>query len=187
MSILSENNEAIVPLDDTLFQKSEKPLQTIQELLGQYLGRRDLYSNTVPVSGRRFFGRERLLLRLTDEVQRGQFLGIYGLRKIGKTSLIHQLRDEKLRGDAVAYVDLQASAALATRNCDPLYWELERDLYLRLSERNREIADLLRLGKVERFSDLPENGTRASLLFAETCVHSWMSLVQAKSLASSAW
>ena len=167
MSILSENNEAIVPLDDALFQKSEEPLQTIQELLGQYLGQRDLYSSTLPVSGRRFFGRERLLLQLTDEVQRGQFLGIYGLRKIGKTSLIHQLRDEKLRGDAVAYVDLQASAALATRNCDPLYWELERDLYLRLSGRNQEIADLLRLGKVERFSDLPENGARASLLFAE--------------------
>lgn len=167
MSILSDNNEAIVPLDDTLFQRSEKPLQTVHELLGQYLGRRDLYSSTLPVSGRRFFGRERLLLRLTDEVQRGQFLGIYGLRKIGKTSLIHQLRDEKLRGDAVAYVDLQASAALTTQNCDPLYWELERDLYLRLRRRNQGIADLLRLGKVERFSDLPENGARAGLLFVE--------------------
>ena len=120
-----------------------------------------------PSLGGVFFGRERLLLQLTDEVQRGQFLGIYGLRKIGKTSLIHQLRDEKLRGDAVAYVDLQASAALATRNCDPLYWELERDLYLRLCGRNQKIADLLRLGKIERFSDLPENGVRASLLFAE--------------------
>ena len=167
MSILSDNNEAIVPLDEALFQKSENPLQAVHELLGQYLGRRDLYSNTVPVSGRRFFGRERLLLQLTDEVQRGQFIGIYGLRKIGKTSLIHQLRDEKLRGDAVAYVDLQASVALTTRNCDPLYWELERDLYLRLHGRNREIADLLRLGKAERFSDLSENGARASLFFAE--------------------
>ena len=55
MSILSDNNEAIVPLDDALFQKSEKPLQAIHELLGQYLGRRDLYSSTLPVSGRRFF------------------------------------------------------------------------------------------------------------------------------------
>ena len=167
MSILSDNNEAIVLFDEALFQKSENPLQTVHELLGQYLGRRDLYSSTLPVSGRRFFGRERLLLRLTDEVQRGQFIGIYGLRKIGKTSLIHQLRDEKLRGDAVAYVDLQASDALVTRNCDPLYWELERDLYRRLSGRNQKIADLLRLGKVERFSDLPENGARVSLLFAE--------------------
>jgi hypothetical protein len=89
------------------------------------------------------------------------------LRKSGKTSLIYQLRDEKLRGEAVAYVDLQASAALTTKDCAPLYWELERDLYLRLRERNQEAADLLRLGKVERFSDLSENGARAGLLFGE--------------------
>ena len=167
MSILSDNREAIVPLDDALFQKSEDLLRTIHDLLGQYLGQRDLYSSTLPVSGRRFFGRERLLLQLTDGVHRGQFLGIYGLRKIGKTSLIHQLRDEKLRGDAVAYVDLQASAALTTRNCNPLYWELERDLYRRLRGGAQKIADLLRLGRAERFSDLPENGGQASLLFAE--------------------
>jgi hypothetical protein len=126
-----------------------------------------LYSSTLPVSGRRFFGRERLLLQLTDEVHRGQFLGIYGLRKIGKTSLLYQLRDEKLRGDAVAYADLQASAALTMKDCASLYWELERDLYSRLRERNQEGADLLRLGKVERFSDLPENSAKAALLFAE--------------------
>ena len=167
MSILSDNNEAIVPLDDTIFQSGESPLKTLRDLLGQYLGLRDLYSSTLPVSGRRFFGRERLLLQLTDEVHHGQFLGIYGLRKMGKTSLIYQLRDEKLRGEAVAYVDLQASAALTMKDCAPLYWELERDLYLRLRERNKEAAELLRMGKVERFSDLPEGGTRAGLLFAE--------------------
>jgi len=167
MSILSDSNEAIVPLDDALFGSSEEPLKSLRDLLGQYLGSRDLYSSTLPVSGRRFFGREQLLLQLADEVQRGQFLGIYGLRKMGKTSLIYQFRDEKLRGEAVAYVDLQASAALAVKNCAPVYWELERDLYLRLHEYNQEAANLLRLGKADRFSALPENGTRAGLLFAE--------------------
>lgn len=167
MSTLSDSNEALVPLNDAMFRDSEDPLQTLRDLLGQYLGLRDLYSSTLPVSGRRFFGRERLLLQLTDEVRHGQFLGIYGLRKIGKTSLIYQLRDEKLRGEAVAYVDLQASIAPTIGNCNPLYWELERDLYLRLVERNPRAAEHLRLGKVERFSDLPESGTRARLLFTE--------------------
>lgn len=167
MSILGDNNEAIVPLDDAVFQSSEVPLKNLRDLLGQYLGLRDLYSSTLPVSGRRFFGRERLLLQLADEVQHGQFVGIYGLRKMGKTSLIYQLRDEKLRGEAIAYVDLQASATLTMKDCAPLYWELERDLYIRLRECNREAADLLRLGKVERFSSLPENGAQAGLFFAE--------------------
>lgn len=167
MSILSENNEAIVPLDDAILEDSETPLQTLRELLGQYLGRRDLYNSSFPVSGRRFFGREKLLLQLTDEVKNGQFLGIYGLRKMGKTSLIYQLRDEKLRGEAVAYVDLQANPAKIVGNCNPLYWELGRSLYLRLQYKHPELASSLRLGKVEKFSDLPNRGEAAGLIFNE--------------------
>jgi excisionase family DNA binding protein len=167
MAMLAENYEAIVPLDDAILRSDQPSLATLRDLLGQYLGLRNLYDATMPVAGRRFFGREKLLLQLTDEVLRGNFLGIYGLRKMGKTSLIYQLRDEKLRSEAVAYVDLQASAALTIKNCNPLYWELERDLYIRLREQHREAADLLRLGKMERFSDLPDGGERAALLFAE--------------------
>ncbi len=167
MSVLSESNEAIVPLDDSLFADNEDPLKILRDLLGQYLGSRDLYNSSFPVSGRRFFGRERLLLHLTDEVQRGQFLGIYGLRKTGKTSLIYQFRDEKLRAEAVAYVDLNGSAALTTGNCAPLYWELERDLYIRLREHQRDAAEFLRLGKMERFSDVLASGVAPALLFSE--------------------
>lgn len=167
MSILSENNEVVVPLDDSAFRESEDPLKVLRKLLSQFLGSRDVYNSTLPVSGRRFFGRERLLVQLTDEVNHGQFLGIYGLRKMGKTSLIYQLRDEKLRDEAVAYVDLQASAALAVKHCGPLYWELERDLYNRLLKRKSKAIDFLRLGRVKRFSDLPENGENAALVFSE--------------------
>lgn len=167
MSILSENNEAIVPLDDDLLSQHESPLQALRDMLSQYLGRRDLYSSTMAVCGRRFFGREQLLRQLTDEVYHGQFVGIYGLRKIGKTSLIYQLRDEKLCNEALAYVDLQASQAPTLRNCAPLYWELERDLYVRLREHAPHAAAFMRLGKVERFSELPDNGEKARLIFAE--------------------
>lgn len=167
MAILSDNAEAIVPVDDSTMRSDSDPLRTLRDLLGHYLGMRDLYSSTLPVSGRRFFGREKLLLQLTDDVHHGHFLGIYGLRKTGKTSLVYQLRDEKLRGEATAYADLQASAALTVKDCSPLYWELERDLYLRLKDRNPEAANLLRLGKVERYSDLALGGLPPPLLFAE--------------------
>jgi excisionase family DNA binding protein len=167
MNILSENGEAIVPLDDAQLKNLDNPLQVLRDVLGQYLGSRDLYSGHLPVSGRRFFGREKLLRELADRIQMGQFLGIYGLRKMGKTSLLYQLRDQKLRTEAVAYVDLQKSAALSEKNCNPLYWELERDLYQRLSKPYPDLADLLRLGKIPRFSDLPDQGQRARLLFDE--------------------
>lgn len=133
-----------------------------------YLGMHDFYSLTLPVSGRQFFGRERLLIHLTDQIHSGQFLGIYGLRKMGKTSLLYQLRDEKLREEAVAYVDLQSSNSLSIGNCNPLYWELERDLYVRLHEREKELTNLLRLGQTERFSDLPmEKSQQCRLIFSE--------------------
>lgn len=167
MRILSDNRAAVIPLDDAFFQNRDEPVQSIQRVLSHYLGQRDLYDSTRPVSGRRFFGRERLLVQLGDSLRRGRFLGIYGLRKIGKTSLVYHLRDEQLRDDAVAYVDLQASPTLRTRNCDALYWEVECALHSRLSAANHPLADLFRLGKVERFSSLPEGGKNAPVIFDE--------------------
>jgi excisionase family DNA binding protein len=169
MNLLSEKNVAIVPLDDGDFQASDDPdkaFRILRELLSQYLGQRDLYNSTMPVSGRRFFGREQLLLQLTDDVHQGQFIGIYGLRKTGKTSLIYQLRDEQLRGDAVAYVDLQSSLVHMVKNCSPLYWELERDLYKRLINNDSAAAKMLRLGPIERFTDIPDK-TETGVIFSE--------------------
>ena len=167
MRILSDSRAAVIPLDDAFFQNRDDPVQSIQKILAHYLGRRDLYDSTQPVSGRRFFGRERLLVQLGDALRNGRFLGIYGLRKIGKTSLVYQLRDEQLRHDAVAYVDLQASLALSTGNCNALYWEVERALHGRLNATHHHLADLLRLGKEDRFSSLPEGGAQARVIFTE--------------------
>lgn len=167
MSILSEGTEVIVPLDQNTLQDSEDALNNLRELLGTYLGSRDLYNSTLPVSGRRFFGREKLLVKITDQVHNGEFLGVYGLRKMGKTSLVYQLRDEKLQNDAVAYVDLQASAAITLGDCAPLYWELERDLYLRLYEKEPTTASILRLGRMNKFTELSDGSERIRLVFAE--------------------
>ncbi len=168
MSVLSENNEALIPVDDSAMHNGKLHLDALRQLFSQFLGARDLYNSTLPVSGRRFFGRERLLSELTDQVHRGDFIGIYGLRKMGKTSLIYQLRDEKFRDDAVAYIDLQATAALLTGNTQPIYWELERDLHQRLVDLHPLAAQLLRLGKTPRFSELlPEEKATCALIFGE--------------------
>ena len=163
----SKESIAIIPLDDEFFQSSQEPQEAVHELLTQYLGHRDLYDSTSPVSGRYFFGRERLLGELNEEISRGEFLGIYGLRKIGKTSLIDKLRDEQLKGSAFAHVDLLRSSVIDIGNCDPLYWELERDLYKCFEKDNQKIADMLRLGKEERFTDLSENIPSVRLIFSE--------------------
>jgi hypothetical protein len=115
MSVLSENNEAILPIDEQLMQSAGEPKDRMRDLLSQYLGLRDLYDSTLPVSGRRLFGREKLLVQVADQAHKGEFVGIFGLRKMGKTSLMYQLRDEKLKDEAVAYVDLQSVVGDRTR------------------------------------------------------------------------
>lgn len=167
MSVLSENNEAILPLDDQLMRSALDSKDSLQELFSQYLGVRDLYDSTLPVSGRRLFGRERLLVGLTDQVNKGEFIGIFGLRKMGKTSLMYQLRDEKLRDEAVAYVDIQASPGLAIGSFLPVLWEIERDLLDRLAPKYPNVRDILRLGSFSRYSDAVLSGISPALLFSE--------------------
>ncbi|MER2514224.1 MAG: hypothetical protein ABTQ25_17715 [Nitrosomonas ureae] len=167
MSVLSENNEAILPIDDQLLGTGLKSKERLQELFSQYLGVRDLYDSTLPVSGRRLFGRERLLVRLADQAHKGEFIGIFGLRKMGKTSLMYQLRDEKLKDEAVAYVDLQASPGLPIGSFLPVLWEIERDLLERLAPRFPRINAILRLGRFSRYSDAVLSGVSPALLFSE--------------------
>lgn len=61
------------------------------EALTSRLATRNLYDETLPVTGRDFFGRRRLLQQLTEEIRLGHVCGVFGLRKTGKTSLIKEL------------------------------------------------------------------------------------------------
>jgi len=53
-----------------------------------------------------FFGRSKLLHDLENDLQRGQGIGLFGLRKSGKTSLLLQL-GSALRKHPIVHIDLQ--------------------------------------------------------------------------------
>lgn len=167
MSILAENNEAILPIEEKMLVSPAAARERVRDILSQYLGSRDLYDSTLPVSGRRLFGREKLLVQLVNHIQRGEFIGLFGLRKMGKTSLVYQLRDEKLKDEAVAYVDLQSSPGLSIHSFGPVYWEIERDLLNRLSGAHPFLKNVLRLGQYERFSDVVAANVNPGLYFGE--------------------
>jgi len=100
---------------------------------------RDLYQPRGPVmSPVNFFGREELIAEITSELRSGYgHIGVFGLRKMGKTSLLYRLIDA-LRGDARvahAHVDLQKVVAV---NPSPEY------LLWSLSERLLDENDFLR-------------------------------------------
>ena len=63
------------------------------------LSSRNLYEETLPVTGRDFFGRRDLLMDLTEQLRRGKVCGIFGLRKTGKTSLVTELGERFVISD----------------------------------------------------------------------------------------
>jgi hypothetical protein len=81
---------------DAALQNAANAQSFLVGQLREGLGRRRLFDFRQPAAGPQFFGRERELEALERDVLAGHCLGVYGLRKVGKTSLLGQLA-RKLR------------------------------------------------------------------------------------------
>ncbi|WP_369051199.1 cold shock domain-containing protein [Burkholderia gladioli] len=120
---------AIVPLTQSELETSLDAMATLRTVLDQWLYRRDLFALNSPVSGRRFFGREKPLAELRDAISTGTAAGIFGLRKVGKTSILKEVeRRGTEAGDIVLYMDLLRVPADVT-NTRWLYWKLGSELH----------------------------------------------------------
>jgi hypothetical protein len=105
----------VVPLVTSADQRHrDKQLsEDLGDVLEHSLYGRDLYDELTPVRGDHFFGRASELNALARDLMEGRHCGVFGLRKIGKTSLLYKL-GERLRetgGVVPVFVDLQATAA----------------------------------------------------------------------------
>jgi hypothetical protein len=76
-----------IPLD---LPDDGDPLAFIK-LLRDYVFKRNLFYETTPVQGDRFFGRRRLLQTLRDDILNQRVAGLFGPRKAGKTSVLSEL------------------------------------------------------------------------------------------------
>jgi hypothetical protein len=115
-ALRADKGVQVIPIDDTLIQhghEQQKERQTLEGHLRRFLGRRrDLYNVRDPVADRpNFFGREIRADELLESLVKGQSLALFGLRKMGKSSLLQYLRDQA--PFPVAHVDLQAGVELA--------------------------------------------------------------------------
>jgi hypothetical protein len=61
---------------------------------------RDLYSVRGAVTGRNFFGRQRLMATVLDDVHNARVPGVFGMRKSGKTSLLQEMVRTSMASDA---------------------------------------------------------------------------------------
>ncbi len=130
----------------------EGPAARITALLREWVGRRDVFAVEVPVSGDGFFGREHEFRRFAQLVREKHHVGIFGLRKMGKTSFLRQLRRVH-PDDLIVYADMQG---LSVREMPYVWWWLGRALGHDLEERDPDLAGKvkLELGRAARFNSV---------------------------------
>lgn len=93
-----------IPLEHDL---DSTPLELIR-LLRDHVYARDLFYETTPVRGDKFFGRKTLLQELKDDILNQRVSGIFGLRKSGKTSVLQQVGEVLSSGSLVTvFIDLE--------------------------------------------------------------------------------
>ena len=105
MRIRAEKGIRFVSIDKELVQGT-----LLSKVLIDILGpQRDLFDRRIPVSDPlNFFGREAIVKDLQIRLQNREAIGLFGLRKIGKSSLLQYLRS--VSNFPLAHVDLQAGA-----------------------------------------------------------------------------
>ena len=81
----------------------------------EVLASRDLYRGRNPVTGNDFFGRSELIQQLTTELRAGRSIGLFGLRRSGKTSVLRELqRRSEPTGVVTVLSDLEGIDDLAS-------------------------------------------------------------------------
>ncbi len=119
------------------FDKAD-PHQVLQKLEAPYVTRTDPYLEQNPIDDPNwFFGHQDLLDSLSHSIRQGVHVGIFGLRKIGKTSLAKQLR-QQLVDIPSAWIDCQDMAL------DPEYY---------FDEIARKLEANASAGRIERQTD----------------------------------
>lgn len=106
-SIQDPERICFIPLSEKFLLENKPGVAELRSHFQEHLFRRDLFAIESPIrTDRYFFGREDLVIQFIDRIRTGQNSGIFGLRKIGKTSLIYAIKrniDSKKLGSFVYY------------------------------------------------------------------------------------
>lgn len=105
--------------------------QTLCELEEPFVARTDPYDESRPIIDPTwFYGRHDLLERLPMALRQGQHVGLFGLRKVGKTSFIHQLR-VRLSSTPTMWIDCQGYPAIAEQLFNVILDQFRTELKIR--------------------------------------------------------
>jgi hypothetical protein len=80
---------------------------SLEERIAAVLPANNVFDRHSPVRGGRVFGREEEIAEISARVLRGESVGVFGLRKIGKTTLVRAVTDRLESQALVAWIDAQ--------------------------------------------------------------------------------
>ncbi|MFE6964315.1 AAA family ATPase [Agromyces sp. NPDC057679] len=127
---------------------------SLVSLLRDYIYARDLFYESTPVRGDRFFGRRQLMQALHDDVRKQRVAGLFGLRKAGKTSVLSQLADDVSNDDRIVILrDLESLPSPPTDPIPSLIKDLRADLMEVLKRRGHSSRALGQLQGTADASD----------------------------------
>jgi serine/threonine-protein kinase len=135
--------------------------QDFVRALQRRLYARDLYDLPTAVTrSDDFYGRRSLVTDLATRLRQGsRHIGLFGLRKIGKTSVIYRLRSVLRNGDAafVAHVDIERIDAIHP-SADYLLWSIGEAIF-DAHRQIRRVPGLNMIGQYRLYSAIPNPDT----------------------------
>jgi hypothetical protein len=137
------------------------PSVAFRSRLQEKLYAADFFDRSGPVEGRDFIGRDKFLQNLSQALANGSHIGLFGLRKMGKTSIIQELVSRARRLSKNLHwvrIDL-LSVMPANRSATYLYHRIGEEL---AGEINPNILRELRcetIGRPVRFGDIAQTDT----------------------------
>ena len=141
INVRLKNKFMIVPIPFREIEKSiiENRYQTILGIyIRRYVQRADFYNDVNAISNRfDFFGRMGLLKKIDEELNRHQSIGLFGIRKSGKTSVLYQI-ELLLRDQPKVRIDLQGYGG--SRYGAALFNEILIQLYTLIRERGKNCS-----------------------------------------------
>jgi hypothetical protein len=106
----SDRPSSLVASIPTLSGAFDTITSDLRKSIATVLASRDLYSGKNPVSGKDFFGRLNTIRSISAELRGGRSVGLFGLRRSGKTSLLRELQHrEEPAGLALVLSDLESA------------------------------------------------------------------------------
>jgi WD40 repeat protein len=154
-ALRQETKREVIPLDSAVLSRAvseENCIETLRDLEEPFVARTDPYDESRPiVDPTWFYGRHHYLDRLPAVLRQGQHVGIFGLRKMGKTSLITQIR-QRMPSTPTVWIDCQAFPADADALFDEIGMQLQRELKAH------------KVSRVQTFTEGGQSGFRRQIL-----------------------